>query len=298
MDDQASRLRKLAAEVRSGKPRGRIAKEVVHTRTIAITSGKGGVGKTHLTTNLALALAQRKQRVLVFDADLGLANVDIAMGLLPRYNLMHVLHGEMTLEEIIVKGPLGVSIIASGSGIRELANLTDEARGRLLSALASLKAGYDYLLIDTSAGLSRNVLGFVLAADEALVVTTPEPTALLDAYSMIKVVFQEDPHAQVRLIVNIVRDEKEAREVSDKLTVLAHRFLNASISPLGYVVRDHHVGEAVREQDPLLMLYPGAPASRCIQTLAAQLLNGKTGMGRSDLQGFFSRVVDFLSKPL
>ena len=141
-------------------------------------------------------------------------------------------------------------------------------------------------------------MGFVLAADEVLVVTTPEPTALLDAYSMIKVVFQEDPRAQVRLIVNIVRDEKEAREVSDKLTVLAHRFLGAVIAPLGYVVQDPHVSEAVREQNPLLMLYPSSPAARCIRSIAMQLTNGRVGMARSDLQGFFSRVVDFLSKPL
>jgi len=297
MEDQASRLRKLVAEVRSGKT-SRITSAMAPTRSIAVTSGKGGVGKTNVTANLAIALAQRKQRVLVLDADLGLANIDIAMGLLPRFNLMHVIKGEMSLEEIIVQGPLGVSVIASGSGIRELANLSDERRARLLSSLATLKSGYDFLLIDTSAGLGRNVLGFVLAADEILVVTTPEPTAMLDAYSMIKVVLQENPRAQVKIIVNMVRDEAEAREVSDKLTVLVHRFLNSAISPLGYIVRDTRVSEAVREQNPLLMLFPGAPAARCIQAMAAQLTNGRLAPPRSDLKGFFSRVVDFLNKPV
>lgn len=297
MEDQASRLRRLVAEVRSGGSAGRITDALVPTRAIAVTSGKGGVGKTNIAANLALALAQRKQRVLVLDADLGLANVDIVMGMLPRYNLMHVLHGDMTLDEIISAGPLGVSVIASGSGVRELANLTDEARTRLLSALASLKSGYDFLIIDTAAGLSRNVLGFVLAADEILVVTTSENTALLDAYSMIKVVFLENPQAHVRLVVNMVRDEAEAREVSDKLTVLAHRFLGAAIAPLGYVVRDARVSEAIREQNPLLMLYPTAPASRCIKAIAMQLTNGRRATPRSDLKGFFSRVVDLLKKP-
>jgi flagellar biosynthesis protein FlhG len=298
MEDQASRLRKLVAEMRTGKTGGRITTAIAPTRAIAVTSGKGGVGKTNIAANLALALAQRKQRVLLLDADLGLANVDIAMGLLPRYNLMHVLQGEMTLEEIIVIGPLGVSVIASGSGIRELANMTDEARARLLNSLASLKTSYDFLIIDTSAGLGRNVLGFVLAADEILIVTTPEPTALLDAYSMIKVVLLENPQARIRLVVNMVRDSAEAREVSDKLTVLVHRFLGAAISPLGYVVRDSRVGDAVREQNPLLMLFPQSPAARCIQSIAVQLTDGRLGAARSDLKGFFSRVVDFLNRPV
>lgn len=266
------------------------------SKVIVVTSGKGGVGKTNVTVNLALALAQRKQRVLVLDADLGLANVDIAMGLLPKYNLMHVLRGELSLEEIIVTGPLGVSVIASGSGIKELANLDDARRERLLLSLASLKRAYDWLVIDTSAGLGKNVLGFVLAADETLVVTTPEPTAMLDAYSMIKVIFQENPDAQVRLVVNMVRDDGEAREVSDKMTVLAHRFLGAAIAPLGYVVRDPKVGEAVREQTPLLMMYPSTPAARCIQTLALKLTDGRSGAPQTDLRGFFTRVVDLLRK--
>jgi flagellar biosynthesis protein FlhG len=294
VDDQAARLRKLVAELRSGRPGARITRTLVPTRVIAVTSGKGGVGKTNITTNLALALAQRKQRVLVLDADLGLANVDVAMGLLPRYNLSHVLRGEMELEEIITTGPLGVSIIASGSGVRELANLSDSARARLLESLAGLKADYDFLLIDTSAGLGRNVLGFVLAADEVLVVTTPEPTAFVDAYSMIKVIFQENPDACVRLVLNMVQNETEARDVSDKLTVLVHRLLGAAITPLGYVLRDERVGEAVREQTPLLILYPGSPAARCVHSLAAHLTNGRQGAPSSDLRGFFSRVVDRL----
>jgi len=294
MEDQAARLRKLVAELRSGKSPARITRTLVPTRVIAVTSGKGGVGKTNVTTNLALALAQRKQRVLVLDADLGLANVDVAMGLLPRYNLAHVLRGEMELEEIITTGPLGVSIIASGSGVRELANLSDAARSRLLESLASLKADYDFLLIDTSAGLGRNVLGFVLAADEVLVVTTPEPTAFVDAYSMMKVIFQENPRARVRLVLNMVATEAEARDVADKLTVLAHRLLGAAITPLGYILRDERVGESVREQTPLLILYPASPAARCIHSLAAHLTNGRGSAAQSDLRGFFSRVVDLL----
>ncbi|MEK7475465.1 MAG: MinD/ParA family protein [Candidatus Coatesbacteria bacterium] len=294
MDDQAARLRKLVSELRSGRSTARITRTLVPTRVIAVTSGKGGVGKTNVTTNLALALAQRKQRVLILDADLGLANVDVAMGMLPRYNLSHVLRGEMELEEIITTGPLGVSIIASGSGVRELANLSDSARARLLESLASLKADYDFLLIDTSAGLGRNVLGFVLAADEVLVVTTPEPTAFVDAYSMIKVIFQENPRARVNLVLNMVLNETEARDVADKLTVLVHRLLGAAITPLGYVLRDDRVGEAVREQTPLLILYPASPAARCIHSLAAHLTNGRLTAPRSDLRGFFSRVVDLL----
>jgi len=296
VEDQAARLRKLVAAVRTGKTEARVTDELVPTRAITITSGKGGVGKTSLTINLAIALAQRKQRVLLLDADLGLANVDIAMGLLPRYNLMHVITGEKSLEEIIIEGPLGVSVIASGSGVRELANLSDDGRNRLLESLTTLKKRYDFLLIDTSAGLGRNVLGFVLAADESLVVTTPEPTALLDAYSMVKVVFQENGEARMQLVVNMVRDEAEAREVSDKMTMLVHRFLGKVVEPGGWIVRDPNVGEAVREQTPLLMLYPGSPASRCIQSLGARIASGREAGARSDLRGFFTRVMSLLGR--
>lgn len=295
-EDQAARLRKLVAEVRAGKAGARITDSLVPTRVVAITSGKGGVGKTSVTINLALALAQRKQRVAILDADLGLANVDIAMGLLPRFNLMHVITGEKTLEEIIVEGPLGVAVIASGSGIRELANLADGDRGRLLASLEGLKAKYDFLLIDTSAGLGRNVLGFVLAADEIIVVTTPEPTALLDAYSMVKVVFQENKDAQIKLVVNMVRDEAEAREVADKMAILVHRFLGAVVEPAAWIPRDNAVGEAIREQTPLLMLYPNSAATRCIQALAGRLASGRAQGAKSDLRGFFSRVMDLIRR--
>lgn len=299
--DQAERLRKLAAAVRARKMGAagqaeRITDAIVPTRVVAVTSGKGGVGKTSVTINLGLALAQRKQRVAILDADLGLANVDIAMGLLPRFNLMHVISGEKTLEEIIVEGPLGVSVIASGSGVRELANMSDNDRTRLLGSLSGLKNRFDFLLIDTAAGLNRNVLGFVLAADEIIVVTTPEPTALLDAYSMVKVVFAENPAALIKLVVNMVRDEAEAREVADKMAILVHRFLGGAVEPAAWVPRDPAVGDAVREQTPLLMLYPNSAATRCIQALAGKLAAGRERGAKSDLGGFFSRVMDFLRR--
>jgi len=294
--DQAARLRRLVAEVRGGRTTARVTDAIIPTRVVAITSGKGGVGKTSLSINLGLALAQRKQKVAILDADLGLANVDIAMGLLPKYNLAHVIRGERTLEEIIIEGPFGISVIASGSGVSELANLSDDKRDILLSSLAGLKRRYDFLIIDTSAGLGRNVLGFVLAADEVLVVTTPEPTSFIDAYSMIKVVLQENPDARVKLVINMVRDEAEAREVGDRLVLLANRFLGATVTPEAFIVRDPSVGEAVREQTPLLMLYPNCAAAKCIHSLAAKLASGRAAGAKSDLRGFFSRVVDLIRR--
>jgi flagellar biosynthesis protein FlhG len=212
MDDQAHGLRVLAKTARSA---GELEDTVLVSprkaaRTIAITSGKGGVGKTNFTTNLALLLAQTGQRIIVLDADLGLANLHVVLGVAPKFHLEHVIRGEKTLKEILYPAANGIQIIAGGTGIAELANLTNERRERFIDGLAELDSMADVILIDTGAGLSHNVLGFLFASDEVIVITTPEPTAIADAYATIKVVSRDNPDARIRLVVNMANSDMEA----------------------------------------------------------------------------------------
>ena len=280
MLDQAQRLRELARA-----PRRR-------ARVVAVTSGKGGVGKTNLAVNLAVAAAVAGRRVTLLDVDLGLANVDILMNLSPRYTLAHVLAGGRSLAEIVTAGPGGVRVVPGASGVPRLADLDQSGREDLLRELGELEEGADLLILDTGAGISRNVVAFAAAADEVLVVTTPEPTSVLDAFSTIKVLSREEALGRVRLVVNQCATRTEAEAVSRRVSGACRQFLGLPVDRMGYVISDYHVGEAVRRRQPLVLAFPDAPSSRCIRTLAG-LLAGAPPRPRP--AGFFRRVLDRLA---
>ncbi len=289
MEDQAKKLREM---VRQSTAPGDKAVALPRARVIAVTSGKGGVGKTNLSINLSIALARQGKRVLLMDADLGLANVDVCLGIIPRYNLGHVLAGERELEEIIVEGPEGVRVIPSGSGgVRELAYIGETARSRFVEELTHLEGSADVLVVDTGAGMSRNTMSFILAAQEVVVITTPEPTSLMDAYGIIKVATREKPDQKMKLVVNMVRDLRDAREASNKIIILAKKFLGREVENLGYILWDRNMQRAVREQRALLVGYPSSNAASCINNIAFKLGGDGTGEEeRSGLTGFFGNL--------
>lgn len=245
---------------------------MVRHRTIAVTSGKGGVGKSSVALNLAVALARRDRRVALLDGDLGLASLNVLLGLAPRWDLRHVVRGERRLAEIVLRGPHGLAVIPAGSGVAELASLDAAPRAALIAELRGLERTVDFLLVDTGAGISETVLGLVLASDDAIVVTRPEPTALTDAYALMKVVLQRRPDFPFHLLVNLVRDAAEARDVHDKLATILHRFLGYRPGDAGHVVTDVEVARAVVAQAPFVMAAPGCAASRAIEALAERLL--------------------------
>lgn len=285
--DQAERLRELA--------RGTGAVAVpAHAggscRTIVVTSGKGGVGKTNLTVNLALAFARRGKKTILFDADLGMANVDVMMGVSPPHSIHDVLHGELTVAEVLFEVSEQLSIVPGGSGIAELANLEAAQLDVMVSQLAELESRADLILVDTGAGISRTVLNFVLAASEILLVTTPEPTAITDAYGMIKEIDSHNPQAHVSLVVNMADTEPEARAVFGKLAMIVERFLTLRIQYAGCVERDGCVGRSVLQQQPFLQAYPYATATRRLNMLAGSLL-AKHETEEAPVGGFFSRLV-------
>jgi len=264
--NQADTLQKIM----STTPRK--ARGACSPRVICVTSGKGGVGKTNITANLAFALARAGNRVLVLDADLNLANIDVLLGLTPKYNLQHVFAGDKGLGEVLVKGPGGFQILPGSSGILELADLTESQKLYFLEEMETIGEGLDFLLIDTAAGINNNVVYFNLAAQERIIVLTPEPTSLTDAYALIKVLSARHRVQRFRILLNQVAGQKEALAVFRKLSVVADRFLDSlSLDFLGFVPQDDKVPKAVREQKLVAERFPTTKAALSFVQLADTL---------------------------
>jgi flagellar biosynthesis protein FlhG len=266
--DQAENLR---LRVASGKTPGVSSKEPL--RVMAVTSGKGGVGKTMLTANLAVLAAKRGKRVLVIDADLGLANVEIVFGVKPKRHMGDLLAPEVSPEDVLIEVRPGIHILPAASGIQQLTQLGEEEKIRLISVLDSMAERFDLVLIDSGAGIGDNVLFFVGVAQEIVLVVTPEPTSLVDAYAAVKVLSQQMGLKDFGVVVNSVVDEIAARDVFQKLGALADRFLSVRIRHLGYVTRDENVHRAVMAQKPITDLFAQAPASRALGLVADRLFN-------------------------
>lgn len=298
MSDQAEKLRALVQQqsekLAPTDPPSEAIRPRFKTRTIVVTSGKGGVGKTNLTVNLALAFAKRGKKTLLFDADLGMANLDVLLGISPKHTLVDVIHERKRLDEVIFPISENLELIPGGSGISELANLPATKLENLLFRLTEIEGRSEILLIDTGAGISRQVLDFVLAAHEVIVVTTPEPTAITDAYGMIKALNAQNPGATVHLLVNQADSEQEARSVASKLTMIVERFLEIKLHFLGFVEKDVNVGRAVLQQRPFSSLYPYAVATRRVNILAGTLLVQMEEPPARE--GFFSRFFRRLSQ--
>lgn len=260
--------------------------------TIAVASGKGGVGKTNVVANLAIAFRRLSRKPMIFDADLGLSNIDILLHLAPRYNIQHLLSGERSLKDIIIEGPEGILILPASSGVQELTNLNEFQRLRILEEFDSFDQDIDTLLIDTSAGISENVAFFCVAAQEILVITSPEPTAITDAYALIKVLSSRYQERDFDILVNSVRSETEAIDVFKRLSIATEKFLNISINYLGYIPLDYSVQRAVRSQKAFISAYPDCLASKQIMDIASQLIENKNKkVIKGGLQFFIGNLV-------
>lgn len=261
--DQADSLRQLVKS-------GRMARTPL--RVYAVTSGKGGVGKTNLTANLACSAAKAGRRVLVIDADLGLANVEIVFGVKPQFHLGDLLDKGLSIDDVMVEGPQGVMLIPAGSGVQTLTHLSDAQKMQFVQALEPIEDRFDLVLIDSGAGIGENVLFFVGAAQEAILVVSPEPTSLVDAYAAVKVLSQQAGVTTFNVIINPVVDELAARAVFQKLTAVTERFLAARLRHLGYVPRDENLHRAIMAQRPVCEMFPSSPSARAIAAVAERLL--------------------------
>jgi len=295
MSNQLERLRILAGNLKADVE-NKINGFERKTKIITVASGKGGVGKTNFTLNLGIALGEFGKKVLILDADLGLANIDVLLGAAPKYNLSHVISGKRGIKDIIIKGPNDIDIIPGGSGVFELAQLHEEELNKFLSQLSQLDNEYDFLLIDTGAGLNKSVLSFSLAADEVFIITIPEPTSLTDAYGLIKTINKHRYVGKIKLIVNRVTSKEEGELTGKKIKIVVERFLdNCDLQVLGFINDDRMVIESVKKQEPFLTSYPNSMAASDVYSIAATILDinyeKKINKGLKD---YFSRISSLL----
>jgi flagellar biosynthesis protein FlhG len=274
MEDQAEKLREIMRQKNGprDKPAAAKTREAKKTRIITVTSGKGGVGKTNMSVNMALAYARLGKKVVVMDADLGLANVNVMLNMIPKFNLYHVIRKQKTMKEIMVETDYGISIVAGASGFSKIANLSEDERQNFINELDTL-SNADIIIIDTSAGVSSNVMDFIAAADDAVIITTPEPTAITDAYGIIKIIATEidSLNMGLRLVINRVKSVGEARKVADRMTTIAGQFLNLKVEYLGFVYDDAVVSQAVLRQRPFMVIDPKCKASQCVQHIVGRM---------------------------
>jgi len=295
MKDQAQGLRNLVKKANVGE--NNFVYQGPLSKVVTITSGKGGVGKTNLTVNLAIALKKIGKRVLIIDADLGLSNVEVLLGTSPKYNVRDVLEGKKDIFSIVEEGPMGVNFISGGSGIVDLANLDEEKLMRLIECAQLINSSFDIVLIDTGAGISRNVMEFVMISDEVIVITTPEPTSITDAYAIIKAIITRNFDHKINLLINKVNGTKEAEEIFFRLNGVIKRFLQREVEYIGYIEENSIVSKSVIKQVPFMISYENSSISRQVENVAKKLVMSSEIVGEKN-RGGFSRLIDSIIKKL
>ncbi|MGI5875950.1 MAG: MinD/ParA family protein [Dethiobacteria bacterium] len=290
MVDQAQRLR----EMFQGQQAFPAPKRLGFSRVIVVSSGKGGVGKTNLVVNLAVLMGQAGNKVIILDTDLGMANVDILFSLKQSYNLVDVLRGHKDLDDITLKGPYGIEIVPGGSNLPDIVDMDQQQREQLISQFSRLEKEGSIMLVDCPAGLSRNVLSFIAAGDDLLLVTTPEPTAIADAYSIIKVVAHYKLKPNINLVLNMVRSVKQGESAYYRLENVCRSYLNVKTKFLGCIEFDEHVHKAVLNCSPYVLQFPRSQASRHMREIARNLLHEKTAPPAPKKGGFLNRFLQFL----
>ncbi|MBL7107553.1 MAG: MinD/ParA family protein [Phycisphaerae bacterium] len=268
-----------------------VANQAKAAKVIAVTSGKGGVGKTNISVNLATCLKACGKKVLLFDADLSLGNLDILLNTTSRYNISHLLSGKKNLDQVIHTTENGIDIICGCSGMAEMADLTQFQRHRLINDLNSIANNNDVIIVDTGAGICKDVMAFCMFSDELLLVTTPEATAMTDAYAMIKVLAKNGYGGSINLVVNMAADIAEGKKTYQQIAGVAMRFLDTAVYSAGILLRDNSLIESVRQRKPVVLAYPKSKISQGFISLAAKVT--KDTVSSNSQNGFFKKVVDW-----
>lgn len=295
MNDQAEKLRKLVTD-KEIEPIIEVEDtvKIIKPRIITVTSGKGGVGKSNTAVNLSITLQRLGKKVMLFDADIGLGNDDILMGYIPKYNIFDIIYNNKSIDEILITGPYGVKLLSGGSGLAKMDELTEYERSRILQELECVK-DLDFIIMDTGAGINRSVLGFVAICEELIIITTPEPTSITDAYSLLKVVDYFKIKTSAKVIVNRVKDEKEGEMIYKRFEKAVNSFLEININYLGFIHEDKKIVQAVMEQQPFVIIYPHCNASRNIIDIANSILGNFDHSQGITVKGLFSKIFNNFS---
>ncbi len=288
MLDQAESLRRLMNKELAGE------KKTGNSKIITITSGKGGVGKSNFVVNLAIMLQKRGYKVLIFDADIGMGNDDVLMGLYPKKNIFDIIFTSDKIEDIIISGPEGVHLIPGGSGLNKIQDLTENQRNLFLQQLEQMD-DYDYILMDTGAGISKDILSFISVAQELIIVTTPEPTALTDAYSIIKASDHFKLKQEANIVVNKAFTEEEAKETFNKIFRAVTRFLNIKVNYLGCIMDDRKLVQSVRMQKPVILTYPNCEAVKGIEKICNKIVGEENTKTNDSMKDLFRRLFKVFS---
>lgn len=301
MKDQADKLRQVIDKLKQKQAVNQAAVPLQQlkrsARVITVTSGKGGVGKTNVTINLAIALSELGQRVVILDADFGLANIDVLFGIIPQFTLLDVIKNKKNIIEILSEGPRNTKFISGGSGVEELVKLDRVQILKFVENISLLDKIADIILVDTGAGLSENVMSFVMAADEVLLVTTPEPTSITDAYALIKMISNRNRAKKVKLVINRAENPVEASDIMNKLTLVAQKFLGLTLEPIGFILQDDAVIKAVKQQQPFALSYPKSQASKCIKEISERLAESEKSIQiiySTGFKGFINKLVGII----
>lgn len=292
MLDQAQRLRQLAKK--ENIKRKAPSEEKSKPRIITVTSGKGGVGKSNFVVNLAIALQKMNKRVFIFDADMGMGNDDVLMGFLPKYSVYDVIFGHKKIEDVVIEGPHGVKLLPGGTGVAKLEEVTQKQRDDFLDKLSSL-GNLDYIIMDTGAGISRTVLGFIACCEELIVITTPEPTSLTDAYSLLKAVNYFKLKNKAKVVVNRTMDDNEGKQTFHKFNNASTKFLNIKLEYLGNISEDKKLVQAVRNQEPFIIKYPNSESTRDIISIADKILGLEANKKGNSVQDLFRKIFNIFS---
>ena len=286
MKDQASALRQIVDNLKKQRTRepGQAA------RVLCVTSGKGGVGKTSISVNLGISLAKKGLRVLLVDADFGLSNIDVMLGVSPPYDLSYVLRGQKKISDILSEGPGGIMFVSGGSGLNELLNMSEIQLAAIIDNLLLLEDTADVILFDTGAGVNPLIMRMIRASAETIIVTTPEPTAIMDAYALVKSITKYSAECELRLIVNRAESVSEAEMTLKKFGSVVRLYQKTEIDPLGYLLSDPAVSRGVRIQQPFVLSYPRSAATRNIEAIAWNLLERKPESPENGLQAFLHKV--------
>lgn len=292
MLDQAEKLRQLAVKDKENKKD--IGSEKSKPRIITVTSGKGGVGKSNFVVNIAISLQKRGKKVLIFDADMGMGNDDVLMGFLPRYNVFDVIVGNKTIAEVMIEGPHGVKLLPGGTGVARIEEVETEQREKFIEKLSSL-TDLDYIIMDTGAGINRTVLGFVACCEELIIITTPEPTSLTDAYSLIKAVSHFNIKKSAKVVINRIIDDKEGELTFNKFNSAAKKFLNIDLQYLGSIADDKRLVQAVRKQEPFVISYPSSTVAKDVNNIADRIIGQEVNKKESSVQDLFRKIFNIFS---